>query len=176
MLARIGTEAGAPNLRLWLAHQLVNSHFDRLKPILDGLFEPLILQPELVVALLLLVEVQPQARAVQGLAAPAGEEPIGQRNSPLELAGLPSGVVGHAAVRSSLDLRWLWIHLRLFNFLGHSCHIGLHWPFGQVRDQVVLPEARLQEDQSGGARRLPYRCRLAPPSCTGNGSWIRPYL
>jgi hypothetical protein len=117
MLARIGTEAGAPNLRLWLAHQLVNNHFDGLKPILDGLFEPLILQPELVVALLLLVEVQPQARAVQGLAAPAGEESIGQRNSPLELAGLPGGVVGNASIVAALDLRWLRLHLRIFILL-----------------------------------------------------------
>ena len=117
MLARIGTEAGAPNLRLWLAHRHPDGLFDGLKPIPEGPFEPLVLQPELVVALLLLVEVQPQARAVQGLAAPAGEEPIGQRNSPLELAGLPGGVVGNASLVAALDLRWLRLHLRIFNLL-----------------------------------------------------------
>ena len=75
-----------------------------LKPILAGHFEPLVLQPDLVVALLLLVEVQPQARAVQGLAAPAGEEPIGQRDGPLELAGLPGGVVWNSSIGTALDL------------------------------------------------------------------------
>ena len=118
MLARIGTEAGAPNLRLWLAHQLLNSNFYGLKPIPEGLFEPLVLQPELVVALLLLVEVQPQARAVQGLAAPAGEEPIGQWDSPLELAGLPGGVVGHSSISAAFHLGLLMIHLE-FNL--HTC-------------------------------------------------------
>ena len=114
MLARIGTEAGAPNLRLWLAHQLLHNLFDGLKPIPEGPFEPLVLQPELVVALLLLVEVQPQARAVQGLAAPAGEDPIGQWDSPLELARLPGWVVGHSSIAAALDLRWLRLHLRIF--------------------------------------------------------------
>ena len=111
MLARISTEAGAPNLRLWIAHKIINSHFYGLKPIPEGLFEPLVLQPELVVALLLLVEVQPQARAVQSLAAPAGEEPIRQRDSPLELAGLPGGVVGDAAVGDSFDHHRHGLHL-----------------------------------------------------------------
>ena len=164
MLARIGTEAGAPNLRLWLAHQLLNSNFYGLKPIPEGLFEPLVLQPELVVALLLLVEVQPQARAVQGLAAPAGEEPIGQWDSPLELAGLPGGVVGDAAEWPSIDLRWLWLHLQFIILFCLCCGIGLSWTLGEVRHQVVFPGARLQVNQGGAERHLPSCCQLCPPS------------
>ena len=67
----------------------------------------MVLEPNLVVALFSLMLMQMEARAIQALAAAADEEPIRRRNGPLELAGLPGGVVGDLSVGSSLPLRWL---------------------------------------------------------------------
>ena len=75
-----------------------------LGAVFEDLFEPLVLEPDLIEALLFLVEVQAEARAVLCLAPTTDEETLG---SPLELAGLPSGVVGDLSVDSSLPLRWL---------------------------------------------------------------------
>lgn len=58
--------------------------------------------PEPVVACRALVEVQQLARTVDELAATADEEAIGEGPRPLELAGLPRGVLGHPRVLSQL--------------------------------------------------------------------------
>jgi hypothetical protein len=75
--------------------------------VLYDLFEPLVLEPDLVVALFSLMLMQMDARAIQALAAATDEIPIGRRDSPLELAGLPGGVVGDLIVGSSLLQRGL---------------------------------------------------------------------
>ena len=67
----------------------------------------MVLEPDLVVALFSLMLMQMEARAIQALAAATDEIPIGRSDSPLELAGLPGGVVGDLSVDSSLPLRWL---------------------------------------------------------------------
>lgn len=113
MLAGIVAEAGAPNL--WLLQSQIASHESFMFLLADATaaLQPLLPLPELVEALILLVEVQQKSGPVGDLAAPACEEAILKRNAILQAAGLASWVRGDLAIHPLLPLRFLDCHVSL---------------------------------------------------------------